>query len=65
MEQYENKDNKIKLMKFLKKIYYYITKTLNITMKKDLIDEEKYKEYIYNIIIQYIFKLKNYCIQLY
>ena len=39
-EQYENKDNKIKLMKFWKKIYYYITKALNITMEKDLIDEE-------------------------
>ena len=49
-------------MKFLKKIYYYITKALNITMEKDLIDEEKQKEYIYNIIIQYIFKLKNYYI---
>ena len=41
LEQYEDKDNKIKLMKFLKKIYYYITKALNITMEKDLIDEEK------------------------
>ena len=40
-EQYENKDNKIKLMKFWKKIYYYITKALDITMEKDLIDEEK------------------------
>ena len=39
-EQYENKDNKIKLMKFWKKIYYYITKALDITMEKDLIDEE-------------------------
>ena len=41
LEQYEDKDNKIKLMKFWKKIYYYITKALNITMEKDLIDEEK------------------------
>ncbi len=40
-EQYEDKDNKIKLMKFWKKIYYYITKALNITMEKDLIDDEK------------------------
>ena len=39
-----------------------MTKTLNIIMEKDLIDKEKYKEYIYNIIIQYIFKLKNYYI---
>ena len=39
-EQYENKDNKIKWMKFWKKIYYYITKALDITMEKDLIDEE-------------------------
>ena len=39
-EQYENNDNKIKLMKFWKKIYYYITKALDITMEKDLIDEE-------------------------
>ena len=39
-EQYENKDNKIKLMKFWKKIYYYITKALDITMEQDLIDEE-------------------------
>ena len=28
-------------------------------MEKDLIDEEKQKEYIYNIIIPYIFKFKN------
>ena len=40
-EQYEDKNNKIKLMKFWKKIYYYITKALNITMEKDLIDDEK------------------------
>ena len=41
MEQFEDKDNKIILMKFWTKIYYYITKALNITMEKDLIDEEK------------------------
>ena len=40
-EQYQDKDIKIKLMKFWKKIYYYIAKALNITIEKDLIDEEK------------------------
>ena len=40
-KQYQDKDIKIKLMKFWKKIYYYIAKALNITIEKDLIDEEK------------------------
>jgi len=40
-EQYQDKDIKIKLMKFWKKIYYYIAKALNITIENDLIDEEK------------------------
>ena len=37
-EQYQDKDIKIKLMKFWKKIYYYIAKALNITIEKDLIN---------------------------
>ena len=40
-EQYQDKDIKIKLMKFWKKIQYYLAKALNITIEKDLIDEEK------------------------
>ena len=37
-KQYEEKENKIKLLKFWKKIYYYLSKALNVKLEKDLID---------------------------
>ena len=40
-EQYEQKDNFIKLLKFWKKIYYYLSKALDQKIEDDLIDEEK------------------------
>ena len=39
-QQYEENEIKIKLIKFWKKIYYYLCKTLNKEIEKDLIDEE-------------------------
>ena len=36
LEQYEQKENKDKLMKFWKKIYYYICKALDIKLEEDL-----------------------------
>ena len=39
LEKYNIKENKNKLMKFWKKIYYYIYKAINKEMDKDLIDE--------------------------
>ena len=38
LEKYDNKDNKLILIKFWKKIYYYVYKALNKEMDKDLID---------------------------
>ena len=40
LEQYKDKENKIKLIKFWKKIYYYISKALNIKIENDLMDNE-------------------------
>ena len=37
-KQYEEAENKIKLLKFWKKIYYYLSKALNIKPEKDLIN---------------------------
>ena len=37
LEQYEQKENKDKLMKFWKKIYYYICKAFDIKLEEDLI----------------------------
>ena len=39
VDKYEIKENKEKMMKFWKKVYYYIYKALNKEMDKDLIDE--------------------------
>ncbi len=39
LDKYDIKENKQKMMKFLKKIYYYIYKAVNKEMDKDLIDE--------------------------
>ena len=39
LEKYDNKDNKLILIKFWKKIYYYVYKALNKEMDKDLIDD--------------------------
>ena len=38
LEQYEDKQTQIKLLKFWKKIYYYLCKALNDEIEKDLID---------------------------
>ena len=40
IEKYDNKDNKLILIKFWKKIYYYVYKALNKEMDKDLIDDK-------------------------
>ena len=40
LEQYKDKENKIKLIKFWKKIYYYISKALNIKIENDLMNDE-------------------------
>ena len=40
LEQYKDKENKIKLIKFWKKIYYYISKALNIKIENDLKDDQ-------------------------
>ena len=39
LEKYDNKDNKLILIKFWKKIYYYVYKALNKEMDKGLIDD--------------------------
>ena len=39
IEKYENPENKSKLMKFWKKIYYYVYKGINKEMDKELIDD--------------------------
>ena len=39
IEKYENPENKSKLMKFWKKIYYYVYKGVNKEMDKELIDD--------------------------
>ena len=41
LKQYEDKENKIKLLQFWKKIYYYLSKALNKKIEDDLIDEDK------------------------
>ena len=41
LKQYEEKENKIKLLQFWKKIYYYLCKALNKKIEDDLIDENK------------------------
>ena len=41
LKQYEDKENKIKLLQFWKKIYYYLSKALNKKIEDDLIDENK------------------------
>ena len=38
-DKYNNEENKKKLMKFWKKIYYYIYKAINKEMEKELIEE--------------------------
>ena len=38
LEQYEEKQTQIKLLKFWKKIYYYLCKALNYEIEKDLIE---------------------------
>ena len=38
-EKYDDKENKIKIMKFWKKIYYYVYKAINKQMEKELVDE--------------------------
>ena len=38
-EKYDDKENKIKLMNFWKKIYYYVYKAINKQMEKEFIDE--------------------------
>jgi len=40
LEKYDNKDNKLILIKFWKKIYYYVYKALNKEMDTDLIDDK-------------------------
>ena len=40
-EKYDDKENKIKLMNFWKKIYYYVYKAFNKQMEQELIDEKK------------------------
>ena len=41
LKQYEEKENKIKLLQFWKKIYYYLCKALNKKIEDDLKDENK------------------------